>query len=107
MKGSIGDIMKQAQEMQETLQRAQQDIANMEINGESGAGMVKVIMTGRHDIKRVQIDPALMNEERDMLEDLIAAAVNDANRRLEQATREKMAGFAGALNLPAGFKLPF
>jgi nucleoid-associated protein EbfC len=107
VKGSIGDIMKQAQEMQETLQRAQQDIANMEISGESGAGMVRVVMTGRHDIKRVQIDPALMNEDREMLEDLIAAAVNDANRRLEQATRDKMAGFASSLNLPAGFKLPF
>lgn len=107
MKGSIGDIMKQAQQVQETLQRAQEDIANMEINGESGAGMVKVVMTGRHDIRRVQIDPSLMNEDREMLEDLIAAAINDANRRLEQVTRDKMAGFASALNLPAGFKLPF
>ena len=107
MKGGFGDIMKQAQAMQENLQKAQEEIANMEVNGEAGAGLVKVVMNGRHELKRVQIDPSLFNEDKDMLEDLVAAAVNDAVKRVENASREKMSGLTAGLNLPAGMKLPF
>ena len=107
MKGGIGDIMKQAQQVQENLQKTQEEIANTEVRGESGAGMVKVVMTGRHDVKRVEIDPALMKDDKEMLEDLIAAAVNDANRRVEKLSQEKMSGLTAGLNLPAGMKLPF
>jgi len=107
MKGGLGNIMKQAQKMQENLQKAQEEIANMEVNGESGAGMVKIVMTGKHDVKRVTIDPALLSEDKEMLEDLIAAAVNDANRRVEAATQEKMGGMTAGMDLPAGFKMPF
>ncbi len=107
MKGGIGDIMKQAQQVQENLQKTQEEIANTEVNGESGAGMVKVVMTGRHDVKRISIDPALMNDDRTMLEDLIAAAVNDANRRVEKLSQDKMSSLTAGLNLPAGMKLPF
>ena len=83
MKGQIAGLMKQAQQMQENLKKAQEEIAGMEVEGQAGAGMVKVVMTGRHDVKRVSIDPSLMSEDKDMLEDLIAAAVNDAVRRVE------------------------
>ena len=107
MKGGFGDIMKQAQAMQENLQKAQEEIANLEVNGEAGAGLVKVMMNGRHELKQVQIDPSLFNEDKDMLEDLLAAAVNDAVRRLEKVSREKMSGLTAGLNLPAGMKLPF
>ena len=107
MKGGFGDIMQQAQKMQENMQRAQEEIAATEVQGEAGAGMVKVIMTGRHDVKRVEIEPSLLAADKDMLEDLIAAAVNDANRRVEKATQDKMANVASGMGLPAGFKLPF
>ena len=107
MKGDFGDIMKQAQQMQENLQRVQEKIADTEVQGEAGAGMVKVIMTGRHDVKRVEIEPSLLTTDREMLEDLIAAAVNDANRRVEKATQDKMADVAAGLSLPPGLKLPF
>lgn len=107
MKGGLGDIMKQAQEMQENLKKAQDDIARLEVTGESGAGLVRVTMTGKHDVKKVEIDDSLVGEDKDMLEDLVAAAVNDANRKVENATQDKMAEFTGGLNLPAGFKLPF
>ena len=106
MKGGIGNIMKQAQQMQDNLQKAQQEIENMEITGESGAGLVQVTMTGRHDIKRVKIDESLF-EDREMLEDLIAAAINDANRRVEAMTKEKMSGLTAGMGLPPGIKLPF
>lgn len=106
MKG-LGDIMKQAQAMQENLQKAQEEIASMEVNGESGAGLVNVVMNGRHELKKVSIDPSLFNEDKDMLEDLIAAAVNDASKRIEKMTQEKMSGLTAGLNLPAGMKLPF
>ncbi len=99
--------MQQAQQMQEQMQRAQEELASMEVNGESGAGLVKVIMTGRHDVKRVNIDASLMSEDKEMLEDLLAAAVNDAVRRIEAAQKEKMGGLAGGMNLPEGFKMPF
>ena len=99
--------MKQAQKMQENLQKAQEEIANMEVTGESGAGLVKVIMTGRHDVKRVEIDPGLLKDDWEMVEDLVAAAVNDANRRVEARARDKMAGLTSGINLPPGMKLPF
>lgn len=107
MKGDFGDIMNQARKMQENMQRVQEEIAATEVQGESGAGMVKVIMTGRHDVKRVEIDPSLLTSDKVMLEDLVAAAVNDANRRVEKAARDRMADATSALGLPAGFKLPF
>ena len=99
--------MQQAQQMQEQMQRAQEELAAMEVEGESGAGMVKVTMTGRHDVRRVNIDASLMSEDKEMLEDLLAAAVNDAVRRIEAAQKEKMGSVAGGMNLPEGFKMPF
>lgn len=107
MKDGLGNIMKQAQKMQENLQKAQEEIASMEIIGQSGAGLVKVTMTGRHDVKKLEIDPSLLSDDKEMLEDLIAAAINDANRRVESATQEKMSGLAGGMGLPPGMKLPF
>jgi DNA-binding YbaB/EbfC family protein len=107
MKDGLGNIMKQAQKMQENLQKAQEEIANMEVIGQSGAGLVKVTMTGRHDVKKLEIDPSLLSDDKEMLEDLIAAAINDANRRVESATQEKMSGLAGGIGLPPGMKLPF
>jgi len=106
MKGALGGLMKQAQRMQEDLQRAQEEIAAMEIDGEAGGGMVKVTMTGRHDLKSVKIAPELLADDITMLEDLIAAAVNDANRRVEQLSKEKMSGMTAGIDLPAGLKLP-
>lgn len=99
--------MKQAQQMQEGMQKAQEEIANMEVIGESGAGLVKITMTGKHDVKNVNIDPTLLSGDKDMLEDLIAAAVNDANRRVENMTEQKMSDLTAGMNLPAGMKLPF
>jgi nucleoid-associated protein EbfC len=107
MKGQLAGLMKQAQQMQENLKKAQDEIAAMEVEGQAGAGMVKVTMTGRHDVKRVSIDPSLMGDDREMLEDLIAAAVNDAVRRIEAATQERMGGLTAGLGLPPGMKLPF
>jgi DNA-binding YbaB/EbfC family protein len=107
MKNQLSGLMKQAQAMQEGMKRAQEAIAVMEVEGQSGAGMIKVVMTGRHDVKRVTIDPTLLAEDKDMLEDLIAAAVNDAVRKVEAATQEKMAGLTAGMPLPPGFKLPF
>ena len=107
MKGGLGNIMKQAQQMQENMQKAQEEIAKLEVTGESGAGLVKITMTGRHDVKSVTIDPTLIGDDKDMLEDLIAAAVNDANRRVENMTQEKMSGLTAGMDLPAGMKLPF
>lgn len=107
IKGGIGNLMKQAQLMQENLLKAQNKIAEMEVEGTSGAGMVKVIMTGKHDVKRVTIDPTLMGDDKEMLEDLIAAAVNDAVRKVELATQEMMAGVTAGMPLPPGMKFPF
>ena len=99
--------MKQAQRMQADMQRAQEEIAAMEVTGQAGGGLVQVVMTGRHDVKRVTIDPSLLEEEKEMLEDLLAAAVNDAVRQVEEKAKEKMAGLAAGLGLPGGLKLPF
>ena len=107
MKGQLAGLMKQAQQMQENLKKAQEEIAAMEVEGQAGAGMVKVTMTGRHDVKRVNIDPSLIGDDKDMLEDLIAAAVNDAVRRIETVTQEKMGGLTSGFGLPPGMKLPF
>lgn len=107
MKGGLGGLMKQAQQMQDNMKKMQDQLATVEVEGQAGAGMVKVTMTCRYDVKRVSIDDSLMSEDKEMLEDLLAAAVNDAVRRVEQTTQEKMAGFTGGLNLPPGLKLPF
>ena len=106
MKGGIAGLMKQAQQMQANMQKAQEDLAKIEVEGQSGAGAVKVIMTCKHDVKRVTIDPSVM-DDKEMLEDLVAAAFNAAVRRGEEVSQEKMAGFTSGLNLPPGFKLPF
>lgn len=107
MKGGLGNIMKQAQAMQENLQKAQAELANMEVSGESGGGLVKVVMTGRHEVRRISIDDSLLADDKDMLEDLVAAAVNDAVHKVESTTQERMAGLTAGMNLPAGFKMPF
>jgi DNA-binding YbaB/EbfC family protein len=107
MKGGIGNLMKQAQQLQANMQKAQAEIAAMEVTGESGGGMVKVTINGRHEAKRVQIDPSVPLDDREMVEDLVAAAINDAVHRLETTTQEKMAGLMGGMNMPAGLKLPF
>jgi len=102
MKGGMGNLMKQAQQMQANMEKAQQELAMMEVTGQSGGGMVKVIMTGKHDVKRVSIEDALLEDDKDMLEDLIAAAVNDAVRQVEKTSQERMSGM-----MPPGMKLPF
>lgn len=107
MRGGIGNMMKQAQEMQTRMQRLQAEVASTEVTGESGAGLVKVTMTGKHDIKRVQLDDSLMQEEKEILEDLLAAAVNDAVRKVEAMTAQKMNGVTAGMQLPPGFKMPF
>ncbi|UCE76137.1 MAG: YbaB/EbfC family nucleoid-associated protein [Gammaproteobacteria bacterium] len=107
MKGGLGNLMKQAQQMQANMQKAQEEIASLEVTGESGGGMVKVTMTGRHEARRVEIDPSLLSDDKEMLEDLVAAAINDAAHKVEAVTQERMAGMTSGLNLPAGFKLPF
>jgi DNA-binding YbaB/EbfC family protein len=107
MKNQLAGLMKQAQAMQDSMKKAQEEIAAMEVEGEAGAGLVKIVMTGRHDVRRVTIDPSLLGEDKDMLEDLVAAAVNDAVRKVESATQQKMAGMTAGMPLPPGFKLPF
>ena len=107
MKAGLGNIMKQAQQMQENLKKVQEEIGRTEVSGESGAGLVKIIMTGNHDVKKVEIDHSLVSDDIEMLEDLIAAAVNDANRRVENMKQEKMSELSSGLNLPPGFELPF
>ncbi len=104
---SLGDLMKQAQQLQEQMREAQEKLASAEVTGESGAGLVKVVMTGRHDVKRVSIDPSLLSEEKEILEDLLAAAVNDAVRRVEANAKETMASMTQGISLPPGFKMPF
>ena len=105
-KGGIGGLMKQAQQMQENMRKVQDELAQTEVEGQAGAGMVKVLMTCGHAVRRVNIDPSVM-DDREMLEDLVAAAMNDAVRRGEELSRERMAGFTAGLNLPPGVKLPF
>lgn len=107
MKGGMGNLMKQAQQMQDRMQKMQEEIANMEVTGESGAGLVKVTMTGSHGVRRVEIDESLMEDDKEMLEDLIAAACNDAVRRIEETNKAKMAEVTGGMKMPPGFKMPF
>ena len=107
MKGGLGNLMKQAQQMQENMRKAQEELATIEVEGQSGAGLVKVTMTCKFAVKRVAVDPSLLSEDKDMLEDLVAAAFNDAVAKAESVTQAKMAGFAAGLNLPPGMNLPF
>ena len=107
MKGQLAGLMKQAQQMQENMRKAQEQLAQIEVVGESGAGLVKVTMTCRNDVKRVAIDPSLLADDKDMLEDLIVAATNDALRKAEQTASEKMGSMTAGLPLPPGFKMPF
>ena len=108
MKGGIGGLMKQAQKMQEDMQRAQEEIASLRIEGASGGGLVKVVMNGQHELSEVAIDPSVFGEDdREMLQDLVAAAVNDASQKLAAASKDKLSGLASGLELPPGMKLPF
>lgn len=106
-KGGMGNMMKQAQQMQDKMKIAQDELATLEVIGESGAGLVKVIMTCNHNVRRVDIDASLMADDKDMIEDLVAAATNDAVRRVAETSKERMAGVTGGMNLPPGFKMPF
>ncbi len=107
MKGGLGNLMRQAQQMQETMKKAQAELAALEVTGESGAGMVKVTLNGHHEAKKVTIEPKLLTEDKDMLEDLLVAAVNDAVRKIAARSQEKYSGLMSGLNLPPGMKLPF
>lgn len=107
MKGGMAGLMKQAQMMQEKMQKMHEELANAEVTGESGAGAVSVVMTGRHDVRRVSIDDSLLEEDKEILEDLIAAAVNDAVRKIEKANQDAMSGMTAGLQMPPGFKMPF
>jgi DNA-binding YbaB/EbfC family protein len=107
MKGGLGNLMRQAQQMQENMQKAQAELAELEVIGESGAGMVKVVINGRHEAKKVAIEPKVVGEDIGLLEDLVVAAINDATRKLEARTKEKYAGLMSGMNLPPGMKLPF
>ena len=107
MKNQLAGLMKQAQQMQDNMKKAQEQLAAIEVEGQSGAGLVKVLINCRNDVRRVSIDPSLLADDKDMLEDLVAAAVNDAVRRVESTTQEKMAGVTAGLPLPPGFKMPF
>lgn len=106
MKGALGQMMQQAQKMQEQMRQAQEEVANMEITGESGAGLVKVTMTGKYQAKRVDIDPAALEEDKEFLEDLVAAAINHAAEKVESAVQEKMSSVTGGMQLPPGFQMP-
>jgi hypothetical protein len=107
MKGGLGALMKQAQQMQENMKRVQEELGTIEVEGQAGAGLVKVLMTCKHAVKRVTIDPSLVGEDKDMLEDLVMSAMNDAVAKADATTQDKMAGFAQGLNLPPGMNLPF
>jgi hypothetical protein len=107
MKGQLAGLMKQAQQMQDNVRKMQEQLASVEVEGQSGAGMVKVVMTCKHDVKRISIAPSLVGDDKEMLEDLVAAAVNDAVRRVESMVQEKMSGLTAGMGLPPGMKLPF
>lgn len=107
MKGQLAGLMKQAQQMQDNMKKVQEQLASIEVEGQSGAGMVKVVMNCHYGVRRVSIDPSLMKDDKEMVEDLVAAAVNDAVRRVETTKQEKMAGLTAGLPLPPGFKMPF
>ena len=107
MKNPLASLMQQAQQMQENIKKAQEELAATEVHGESGAGLVKIVMNGKREALKVSIDDSLLKDDRDMLEDLVAAAVNDAVHKIAKLKQEKMSGLTGGLDLPAGFKLPF
>jgi len=107
MKGGLAGLMKQAQQMQENMKRMQEQLASVEVEGQAGAGMVKVVMTCRYDVKRIAIDDSLLKDDKEMLEDLVAAAFNDAVRKVEATTQEKLGGMTAGMGLPPGFKMPF
>jgi nucleoid-associated protein EbfC len=107
MKNALGNIMQQAQKMQEDVKKAQQEIAAIEVTGESGAGLVKILMTGKREVRKVSIDNSLVGDDRDMLEDLVASAINDAVRKVAKLKKEKMAGVTAGIPLPPGFQMPF
>ena len=107
MKGGLAGLMKQAQQMQENMRKVQEQLASIEVEGQSGAGLVKVLMTCRHDVRRITIDPTLLSDDKEILEDLIAAAINDAVRRADETSQEKMSGFTSGMGLPPGMKFPF
>jgi nucleoid-associated protein EbfC len=107
MKGGLGGLMKQAQQLQANMQKAQEELAHMEVTGEAGGGMVKAVMTGKHEVRRVAIDDKIINDDKEMLEDLIAAAINDAVNKIETLTRERFSGMTTGMGLPGGMKLPF
>ncbi|HMK87849.1 MAG TPA: YbaB/EbfC family nucleoid-associated protein [Steroidobacteraceae bacterium] len=106
-KGGLGNLLRQAQQMQESMQKAQAELASLEVTGESGAGMVKVVLNGRHEAKKVAIEPKLAGEELTLIEDLVVAAINDATRKIEARIQEKYAGLMSGIALPPGMKLPF
>ena len=107
MKGGIGNLLKQAQQMQDGLRKAQEQLAREEVTGESGGGLVKITMNGNHEVRRVEIDDSLVGDDREMLEDLVASAFNDAARRVAEKMQENMSGLTAGMNLPPGFKMPF
>ena len=107
MKGAIGNLMKQAQQMQENMRRMQEQLGHTEVEGQAGAGLVRITMTCRHDVKKVSIDPSVVGDDRELLEDLVAAAMNDAVRKVEATVQEKMGAMSAGMGLPPGFKLPF
>jgi len=107
MSGGFGNMIKQAEALQRNMQKAQEEIARLEVTGESGGGMVKVTMTGKHEVRRVQIEPAVIGDDREMLEDLVAAAINDAVRRVESESQQRMSAAMAGMRLPPGMKMPF
>lgn len=107
MKGGLGNLMQQAQKMQEQMEKAREELAGVEVEGQAGGGLVTVVMNCRNEVRRVKVDPSLMSDDKDMLEDLVAAAMNDAVAKAEEASQEKMSGLTSGLNLPPGVKLPF
>ncbi len=107
MKGALGNLMKQAQKMQSEMVKAQEELAKAEIEGQAGGGMVTVVMNGKHEVKRVKIDDSLLGDDKEMLEDLVAAAINDAVHKVEETTKDKFSGLASGMGLPPGMKLPF
>lgn len=107
MQVGLGNLMKQAQKMQEDMQKAQEEMKNLEVEGQSGGGLVKIVITGKHEVRKVHIEDSLLNDDKDMLEDLIAAAFNDASNKVEKLTKDQFSSLASGLNLPGGMKLPF
>ncbi|MCY4421197.1 MAG: YbaB/EbfC family nucleoid-associated protein [Gammaproteobacteria bacterium] len=107
MQGGLGNLMKKAQQMQEDMKKAQEELKNLEVEGQSGGGLVKIVMTGKHEVRKVHIEESLLNEDKDMLEDLIAAALNDASNKVDKSTKDQFSSLTDGLNLPGGMKLPF